>query len=353
LFFVISFSLFAELTPDEEKKYDETEGIKFLEQLVQDQKYQDAIELFKTYKPSKKNQTKYNLLTAKSFYHLKRFSEAKQTLENTTTDFNQEYYLLRGLVSYELKNYEGCTTLLKRSQPMGVETYLKCLKLTKRESEIYNTINTLQATNENEHILKIKYLLDLKLFEEAKINIIHFSKNCPSLSSLLEVLEQSNIYKLKISEQYERIHYCYPDQAEATAPFIKELFYNEQKISLQLQFQKLANLDAIYYQHSSEFLKHSGYIEASYFQHILNPDFKSYQQFKIQKSLEDEQLIKTSTFRPETQENLYALAYAHFLTNNAEQSINVLNLKKIRNDQENRLLELSKQCLKADWRCRP
>jgi hypothetical protein len=345
--------VFAELTPDEEKKYDESDGIKFLEQLVQDQKYQDAIDLFKKYNPNKIYQTKYNLLTAKSYYHLKKFIEAKQILEKTTTDFNQEYYLLRGLVAFELKHYEDCAALLKHSQPMGIETYLKCLKLTKRESEIYQTISTLQLTSENEHILKIKYLLDLKLFEEAKVNILRFGINCPSLNSFLQVLEQSNIHKLKINEQYERIHYCYPEQAEATAPFIKELFNNNQAISLQLQFQNLANLDATYYQHSSEFLKHSGNIESSYFQHLLNPDLKSHLQFKIQKSLEDEQLIKTSTFRPINQENLYALAYAHFLTNNAEQSIKVLNLKENRNDQENRLLELSHQCKQADWRCRP
>jgi hypothetical protein len=351
--FVFSFSVFAELTPDEEKKYDETDGIKFLEQLVQDQKYQEAIDLFKRYHPNEKNRNNYNLLIAKSYYHLKMFVAAKKVLQQSTSNFDQEYNFTRGLIAFELKEYEECVAILNRSLPKGLDTYLKCLESTNKYQEIYQAILTIPSGPEIDQLLYIKYLLKLNLFEEAKISVNKMMVNCPSLNLFLEIVEQVEKNKIIINSLYEKIHYCYPDQQESLAPFIKKLFSNNQSYSLQLQFQNLAALDYSYYQHSSEFLKNAGATESTYFQHLLNPDKKSYLQFKFQKSLEEEQLLKTKTISTENQENAYALAYANFLTNDAEKSLEILSGKKNKTAQESRLLELSQSCIQIGWRCRP
>lgn len=359
-FFIILFLNFStinlcwsNLTPDEEKKYDEVDGLKFLEVLLKDQKYNEAIDQFKKYSPQKKDATTFHLLIGQAYFSLSRYNEAKNELEKITQDFSHEYFLLRGKIAYELKTNQDCIDALKKVMPEGIEYYLECLSRTQHNDEIYKTLSLLDNKNDAHQVLKVKYLIDLRLINEAQIAVSEQINQCPTTSYFFKVQELLEKKNIKLSNFWETAHYCHPESLEINSEHIKSLFVNDQKISLQNQFQTMAFIDPQYFQHSNEFFKHAGINEANYLHHLLNPDDKSYYEFKLQNYIEKENYVMATTLASKISSNDYALAYSYFMTNNFNNADKILKTKVKRNSEETKLLTILQDCQKLNWRCRP
>ncbi|MFP5387183.1 MAG: hypothetical protein ACLGHN_13990 [Bacteriovoracia bacterium] len=346
LSFFITWNAFA-LTADEEKKYDELEGLPFLRALIQDKKYAEVIKQYPTLSKNKQELGYFHFTLAEAQFFLKNYQEAFKTLEAGSHYKNLpvEFHKLWGRTSYHLNDYRTCSDQFIKS---GVESTVgddwnilgSCLEKTNKD-KLLNLVLNHRTSDFDFFLTSQKHLLKngLRSFAEEKRR--SYMSSCLPVDSYFRLWETIEAEKVLDLGVLEAAHACHPKSIELTSLLIKNLFNQGMYHSIAYIFETLATEDVMYLKHAAEFYKVAGRnTVADYFFTLGDEDG-----FLLAKSShflnkENYAGLLTIPFKQKLLEKnkdlSYALAYSQFkyLLLDSSKKILVAQVKKNTRDQQ-------------------
>ncbi len=349
---------------DDEKKYDELEGLSFIKALSKDQKYQEVVNQFPhlSLDRSEKGEAYFHL--GEAYYQLKNFTAAFKSLqkaEKLGTKVN--IYSLWGRVSYQLKNFSQCRSFyqkvaLKDFVDNDWPLYFSCLQKSGHSDEAIELSLSTHSEELNFFISSQKVLLRFELFHEAQERRHVLFNKCRDEDFYLRLWDE--IEKLKVPDHnvLETGHACHPRSKDLTLQLIKALFKLERYHSIAHLFEMMSAEDKAYFKHAAEFFKMAGRSTVSDYFFFMG----SQQDFFLAKSshfLNQENYagLLTIPFRPSNLKNhqdlTYALAYSYFKYSSPNETRRILGQMPQKNGRFKQLDSLAQECQKMDWRCRP
>lgn len=334
---------------EDEKKYDELEGVAFIKALVQDKKFSEVIKQYPTVKKDKITELSY--LLAFSHYELKQYKEAHKVLEKTGSG-NSAFYSLWGNVEYKLKNLSDCRKKFKKI-PVGqivAEDWKIVFACYEKEEALVLALT--HKTEDQDFVLESqKMLVAHELKTEASLKRKQYLNICREGDFYLRLYTVT-----KDKSVLENGHACHPAMAEITSVLVKEFFEAGEFHSIAYLFDSMSIEDRMYFKHAAEFYKVAGRnVVADYFFSLGEE-----KDFVIARSSyflgqENYAALLTIPFKPEqmkTNKDLaYALAFSHFKYLSLGESKKLLAGGNSGNQKQ--LLNMVEQCQKLDWRCRP
>jgi len=362
--FSVSFSLYA-LTEEEEKKYDELEGLSFLEALIKDKKYQEVVKQYPAISKNKDELGTYHYLLATAYYHLKDFKQAYAILDKGQGHKKNdlEYHKLWARTSFELKNYKQCSILfsevsLKEISGTDWETLGACLTQSGNEEKLVKlTLN--HSSDDFDFLLLNQKILSQKglhsFAKERRKRLLSACLKIDSYLSLWSVLEASKITDIDVLEMG---HACHPEAMEITSLLVKNLFLEGKYHSIAYIFETLSAQDASYLKHAAEFYKVAGRNTVADYFFILG-DEDGYLLARSANFLNQENYagLMTIPFKPSllksNKDLMYALAYSQFKYLNLDASLSTLTGQTKKSSRDEQLAGLIDQCKNLAWKCRP
>ncbi|MGE3609549.1 MAG: tetratricopeptide repeat protein [Bacteriovoracaceae bacterium] len=348
---------------EEERKYDELEGLPFIKALMADKKYDEVIKQFPalTKKESDLGELYYYL--GESHFFLKEFSKAKKVLQKAQKfHVPEQFYALYGNVEFQLKNFKSCSRFFNKMNPSNIKSqdwqiYYECLEKSGEHSHALELSLNYSSSDEDFFLEAQKLFLKYQLHEMAFQKQNEFLKSCRPADFYLKlwsIFENQHSPDIAI---LEKGHACYPKSSEITAVLIKELFQKGAYHSIAYLFDVMSAEDKLYVKHAAEFYKVAGrYVVADYFFSLSEE--KDFIMARSSYYLDHENYAALISIPykgdllKSNKDLAYALAYSHFKFLSLEKSLHAISAGANfgRGDQ---LIQLVHQCEKLDWRCRP
>lgn len=364
--FIILFSLSAfALTEEEEKKYDELEGVPFLKALIQDKKYQEVIKQYPRLSKDKKDLNLYRYYLAEAHFALKNYQSSFEVLEkgSYTKSLPAQYYALWARSASSLKKFETCSRLflkvgLKNISGPDWELLANCLNQSGDTQKLLKIVLNHQSTDFDYFLMSQKYLSKNALFlyaEESRQKILSSCLEEESYMRIWSILEAEKVTDLKV---LETAHACYPQSIELTSLLIKNLFVAGKYHSIAYIFETLSAQDVTYLKHAAEFYKVAGRnTVADYFFTLGDEDgflLARSSQFLNQENYAG---LLTIPFKDSTlkgnKDLVYAMAYSQFKYLDLHASKKLLMAQTKKNARDLQLEGLVDQCKALGWKCRP
>lgn len=360
----LSVNLYASLTLEEEKKYDELEGPAFIKRLVKDKKFEEVVYQFPKLDKKEKELGLFYYYLGESYYFLKKFDKSDEALERAEKYKVSKFHnSLRGRVSYELKEYKKCALYFGKVDKLNFpsqdwEQYFQCLILAKNEKVAIELALREDIDDDDFFLESQKNLINYKLITIAEDFRHKKLLKCKSPDFYLKLWHKvvdSKIIDLKILES---AHLCHPKSLEITATLVKALFNEGRYHSIAFLFESLNMIEKGYIKHTAEFYKVAGRsVVADYF--FLQVDEDDYFLSQSSKFLDKENYagLFTIPYRNElvksNKDLSYALAYSQFKYLALNDSLKSLQKQKKLNARDEQLAKLIGQCRELDWQCRP
>lgn len=362
--FLISFSVLA-LTEEEEKKYDELEGLSFLEALLKDKKYQEVIKQYPGVSKNKREMGSYHYLLATAHFHLKEFSKSYEILEKGK-EFKQsslEYLKLWARTSFELNKFKKCSSLFSHVPKAEItgpdwEIYGSCLVKNQQEDRLVNIALNHTTADFDFFLLSQKVLSRNALHSFAREKRSKFLSTCLKIDSYLSlwsVLETAKVADINVLEIG---HACHPQAMELTSLLVKNLFTEGKYHSIAFIFETLSAEDVSYLKHAAEFYKVAGRNTVADYFFILG-DEDGYLLARSANFLNHENYagLMTIPFKPSllksNKDLIYAMAYSQFKYLNLDASLSTLTGQSKKSSRDEQLAGLIDQCKNLEWKCRP
>lgn len=364
LVFLLSFNAFA-LTQDEEKKYDELEGLAFIRALSQDKKFDEVVKQFKGASGNASEQGRLHFHLGEAYYHLKNYSKSFEIFKKGEK-FQKpasDYLKLWAQSTSALKKYDTCSALYERLNLQDINgihwsTYYRCL-LKDGAKEKALTLSLKHKSRDIDFVLESQALLisnGLQLSAQNKRG--EFLSLCGEVNSYIRLWERLEKVKLRDMKVLEAAHACHPKAIEITSLFVKNLFVEGQYHSIAYLFQDLSVNEKEYIKHAAEFYKVAGRSPiADYFFYLGDEESYILNRSALLLNNENYAGLLTIPFKRKTlnsnKELAYALAYSQFkfLSLDASKAILLAQTKKSGRDQH--LEDLIEKCRALGWRCRP
>lgn len=360
----ISFSLYA-LTEEEEKKYDELEGLSFLEALIKDKKYQEVIKQYPGITKNKSELGAYHYLLATAHYHLKDFKQAYSVLEkgHGLKKNELEYDKLWARTSFELKNYKQCSFLFSRVSEKEIsgtdwETYGTCLDKNGERDKLVGLALNHYSADFDFLLLNQKVLSQYGLHSFANEKRTKYLTTCLKADSYLSLWSVLEAFKVADINVLEMGHACHPEAMEITSLLVKNLFVEGKYHSIAYIFETLSAEDASYLKHAAEFYKVAGRnTVADYFFILGDEDGYLLARSSIFLNQENYAGLMTIPFKPSllrsNKDLIYAMAYSQFKYLNLDASLSTLTGQTKKSSRDEQLAGLIDQCKNLAWKCRP
>lgn len=362
--FIIFLSLNAfALSQDEEKKYDELEGLSFIKALIQDKKYEDVLKYYPQLKQASHERQEFHYYAAEANYQLKRFSKAFDLLQSGSKKPTADYLKLWGRTASHLKKYDDCSELYKKVKPKDIQgedwkVFFQCLSKNNETSIALNLALTQKLIDLDFQLVSQEVLIKngLHLAAETKREI--FLGKCQESNSYFRMWATLEKVKLRDMRVLETAHACHPAVIEITSLFIKNLFVEGHYHSIAYIFETLSVQDVAYIKHSAEFYKVAGRgTVADYFFTLGDEhDFVLNQSARFLNQ-ENYAGLLTIPFKSQllsgNKDLAYALAYSQFKYLNLSASLGSLEKIDKRIGRDVQLANLIEQCRSLDWKCRP
>jgi len=354
---LFSFNSFA-LTLEEERKYDELEGLAFIKALIADKKYGEVIAQYPAISKSKNELSELTYFLAESYFELKDYSRAYSTLEKGSKFLRtNKYSSLWGRTAAKLKNYQMCSEQfrlisLTQMQSLDWPVYFQCLLKSKNESEALKIALNEKIEDPEFFLMSQKTLKKFGLESIARKirkNYLNKCRKSEFYLSLWDVTSDSDVL--------ETGHACLPEAMEITAAFVKVLFSEGKYHTVAYLFEQLSHDDKTYLKHVAEFYKVAGRMVVSDYFFTLGTD-DDFIMAKSASYLNNENYAGLltvpfkSSFTLKNPDLNYALAYSHFKFLSLDSALAAIQRSK-RSQKDNQLEVLVAQCRDLDWRCRP
>lgn len=360
LIFILTFNAFG-LTQDEEKKYDELEGLAFVQALSLDKKYEEVIKQYPGLSKKQNELGRLHFYLGEAHFNLKNYSKAFDVLtkgekfERPSSD----YLKLWAQTAAALKKRDVCSELygrLKLQDINGIHwpIYFHCLK-----SEKALSIALKHNSREVDYVMEVQGLLIKNSLQHiAREKRRSFLSRCANVNDYFRLWGKLEEVELRDMQVLEMAHACHPDAIEITSLFIKNLFIEGQFHSIAYLFQDLSAKDKEYIKHTAEFYKVAGRNTiADYFFSL--GDEGSFVLNRSSRLLNDENYagLLSIPFKREMlnqkKDLAYALAYSYFKFLSLDASHATLLAQSKKNSKDEQLGGLIEKCRALGWRCRP
>lgn len=364
--FILLFSCSAwALTEEEEKKYDELEGVSFLRALIQDKKYLEVIRQFPSISKEKKELSQYHYHLAEAHFALKNYQKALEVLEsgNSSKNVSSDYHKLWGRVASQLKEYKTCSTKfsqikLKDFDGADWEIMANCLNQNGETKKLLEFALNHKTKNFDYFLMSQKYLTRNGLHTFAKEKRRRLLASCLKPDSYLRVWSILDAEKIIDLNVLETAHACHPESIELTSLLVKNLFTAGQYHSIAYIFETLSIRDVAYLKHAAEFYKVAGRSTVADYFFTLGDEngflLARSTQFLNQENYAGLLTIPFKTSFLKTNKDLvYAMAYSQFKYLELESSKAILLSQKNKSSRDLQLENLIDQCKALDWKCRP
>lgn len=350
---------------DEEKKYDELEGLAFIKALIMDKKYEEVIRQYPSVAKNKEKLGHFHYYLALAQFNVKKYSDSFETLKigNRYKVPKKAFYQLWGRTSSKLKKYEDCTTYFEKSEVKYITgldwvTYGECARKEKKSDKIIQLALNLKITDMDFFLVGQEFLINHGLHTFAKAKREKFFSICQD--KMLYLKAWALYEKLKVKDGYvlEAGHRCHPKNLEITGALVKLLFAEGKYHSVAYIFDELSKEDPMFYKHAAEFYKVAGRNSVGEYFNILG-DEAVFVLAKSSKFLNEENYagLLTIPFKPESlKENkdlAYAIAYSQFKYLSLNDSKKTLMAQHKKSTKDDQLLNLIEKCRELDWKCRP
>ena len=360
---LFTFHAFA-LTADEEKKYDELEGLPFLRALILDKKYDEVIRQYPAISKKKQDLGHFHYTLAEAKFFLKNYKEAFIVLQEGSQYKNlpDDFYKLWGRTSFFLKKYKTCSDFFLKS---GIKTlsgddwdlFGTCLEKTNKDQLLKLVLNH-QTVDFDFFLISQKYLIKngLRTFAEEKRR--NFLTSCLPVDSYFRIWSALEIGKVIDLNVLEAAHACHPGSIELTSLLIKNLFNEGKYHSIAYIFETLSAQDVTYLKHAAEFYKVAGRNTVADFFFTLG-DEDGFLLAKSSQYLNKENYagLLTIPFKPDllksNKDLIYALAYSQFKYLQLDSSRDLLMSQLKKNSRDQQLEMLIEKCKELSWKCRP
>jgi hypothetical protein len=363
ILFLISFNSYA-LTLEEERKYDELEGVAFIKALVNDKKYDEVIKQFlsASRKTDQKGELYYYL--AESYFALKDYTNAHEVLYKAEK-FNQtpELYALWGKNYNYLKKYQSCSGAYDKVPKANFPSdhwsyYFDCLLRANKVKEALMLALNNQIKDPDFFILSQRILLGHALLRNAQEKRELYFNKCQDIHFYLRLWQEMENSKSTDMAVLEAAHACHPTAMEITGILIKQLFQLRHFHTIAFLFEELSANDQEYIKHTAEFYRVAGRADVSEYFFILGKE----QDYFLSRSTyflaqENYAALLSIPFKAEAlisnKDLSYAVAYSNFKYLNLKASELTLGLTPNKTSRDKQLENLLEQCRELDWRCRP
>lgn len=353
------------MSTDEEKKYDELEGLPFITALIQDKKYHEVIKQFPSLKVNKSQLGYLHYYLGDAHYQLKNYSLAYTNLK-VASGFpvpKIDFYKLWGRTSRKLKRFSDCSEFFSKAGVIHLQgqdwiTYFGCLKQNNESKKLLALALNHKSQDFDFFLVSQKFLTSLGLHSFAKTKRQSFFESCKDKNDYLKtwsILEKLNF---KDGDVLEFARRCHPNDLEITGLMVKNLFTEGKYHSIAYIFEQLSVQDPAYFKHAGEFYKVAGRFTISDYYNLLG-DEAGLILAKSSKFLNEENHagLLTIPFKAnslkENKDLAYAVAYSQFKYLTLQASKSTLMAQHKLNSKDNQLMELITKCLDLDWRCRP
>jgi tetratricopeptide (TPR) repeat protein len=364
LLLLLSLSAFS-MSQEEEKKYDELEGLPFLKALLVDKKFEEVIRQFPSISKSESELGFYFYHLAEAHFALKHYRKAFASLERGARHKRPlpDYDKLWGRSAFHLKSYEFCSEAFKRVKPSSIQgedwqTFASCLKKN-GEIEFLLTLVLKQNLNDFDFALVAQEtLIANNLHRAAEEKRSSLLRSCLEVDTYLRLWETLEKVELRDTAVLEIAHACRPESVEVSSLLIKSLFEDGKYHSIAQIFETLSAEDRTYLKHAAEFYKVAGRSTvADYF--FIQGDEDGFLLARSSKFLSEENYagLVTIPFKHEVlsknKDLAYALAYAHFKFLSLDLSEKTIAVQTKQNAKDAQLKGLIDKCRELTWKCRP
>lgn len=352
------------LTQDEEKKYDELEGLPFIRALVEDKKFEAVIKEFPRINKSENELDEYTYNLALAHFSLKQYQESFNTIKKIRDNKNKtvEAYRLEARSAFYLKKYADCSASfqsIKRAALLGEDwgLFSECLEKNQEKELLLTIFLDDKHSDEDFFLTGQKTLLDHGLYSVAQGKRKAFLISCKKVSTYMSLWSILEAAKTPDLEVLEGAHYCYPKTIELTSLLVKNLFNQGRFHSIAYLFETLSTEEVSFLKHTAEFYKVAGRsVVAEYFFSL--GEEKDFILSRSSKFLNNENYasflsIPFKNLVQDNQELAYALSYSQFKYHNLESSKRILLGQAKKTPRDEALLALIQKCKELDWRCRP
>lgn len=354
------------LTAEDEKKYDELEGIVFIKALYKDKKYSELVKYSNLKQISNSDKGDFNFYLADSYLNLQKFDLAEKYF-NEAIHFkiteSSLYYLSLSKLKFAKKQFGECVVVYENVNKwiMNYEDWKRYSTCLENNQDIDKLVSTYLNYNisDFDYVLEAqRILLKYGLREIAKDKREEYFSNCKSIDDFLAMFNLMEDAKVKDHQLKELAHRCHPKSLEISSHLIKEIFQKDYNHSIANLFFELSIDDIAFRKHASEFYKASRRSEVAYYFATIS-DESTYVLSRAERSLNQENMallfsLKVPNNLLSTNKDLsYAKAFAalKYLQLDTVDAI-LKNIPK-KNTKEEQLAALVSKCKEFDYKCRP
>lgn len=361
---IFSFSAHA-LTLEEERKYDELEGLAFIKALISDKKYEEVIRQFPDVSKKKSELRQLHFHLAEAHFHLKGYQKAHESLvegEKYERPFSL-YYSLWGRTSAKLRKFSDCRSFFKNISLKDIhsqdwETYYNCLIKSGNAAEAVSLALNAGLQDQDFFLMAQRTFITHGLYTIAAEQRVSYQVECRTVDFYLRLWTEVQKMKAPDISVLEMGHACHPKAMEVTSHLVKALFQEGKYHTIAYLFEVLSSEERSYLKHTAEFYKVAGRnTVADYFFTLGDEHDYILARSSYFLNQENYAALLTIPFRADTvkknKDLSYALAYSHFkflALDASSATLEHYGKKSIRSQQLEGLIE---QCREMDWRCRP
>lgn len=359
----LSLSAFS-LTLDEERKYDELEGLPFLRALSADKKFDEVVRQARSISPATMDRGEYGFLIADAHMNLKQYEQTLKVLEKFQGAKKKpaQYEALWARALSRTKKYESCADHFGHMNesaivPADWSVFFSCLLKANRAAAAVKLALREDLQSLDFILQSQKTLISHALHGLAQERREQILATCHPVDFYLRLWAVVAKLPKPDLQVLEKGHACHPKAMEISSHLVKAFFTEGHYHSIAFLFQELSAEDRLYLKHTAEFYKVAGRsLVADYF--FLQGEEQDYLLARSSNFLNQENYaaLLTIPLRPtlvaSNKDLAYALAYSHFkfLSLDASRSALGNGTKSGRGQQ---LAGLIDHCRELGWRCRP
>ncbi len=364
-FFIFSFNAFA-ISQEDLKKYDELEGLAYIETLYSDKKYDLVISEYNKVTLTKNDLDRASFILASSYYIKNDYNKSMNTLNKISqlyvSNFKNDVHLLAAKNYLAFKDYFQCSQKLNNVELTFLKKddwklFTKCY-LESDKKFLLNKFLSLDF-NDEEYQLQAQWVLikhGLQVF--AKEKRTNFLEKCRSEVFYLDLIKILSDSKIEDPNTLEMAHACLPQSTEVTGHLVKILFKKEQFHSVAYLFENMASINLDFNKHTAEFYKVAGRKSTAqyFYSGTTNQQFSLSQ---LENFVNSEKFSGVLTYPladidlTKSKDLNYALQYALFKFGLNNEALKSLNLEKNKSDKQKNLIALAQKCFELGWKCRP
>lgn len=353
------------MSQDDRKKYDELEGLPYIQALYNDKRFENLLVESSKLSPSKGLEKDFYYLVASSYYLVRKYQDSINVLLKNSVFLkgHSDYSLLLSRNYFSLSQFKLCSDEINKVS----------LELIHGDDwKIFRTCN--ERSNNYSQLLSVflkNKIQDQDFFIQGQIvlleNSLHylgmeyrqiFLERCLSVEAFLELNSVLEKFKIKDKILLERAHQCHPNASEVTSLLVKQLFTEGKFHSIAYLFEVMNAENPEFTAHVAEFFKVAGRVQVAEY-YFLQADEPSYMLARASSFLAQEKFSELVTFPfdkltiSKNKDLSYALGFSAFKNGNNILATKYLTDKKSTNTKELALLDLIQKCKGLSWKCRP